>query len=210
MFAHRTQKDKVVKVYVDAANAQRDARGFRVLNRISARDPAFRSLGAELVVDGARSVLVVDRFKRTLGAYVNDDGSIAPADGVTAWHFGDLLRQFEIMHSHGVAHGDAQSGNSGLVVGADGARFVIGDPTLHSVSPLSWLSEAEEGDAVLRALRAEAARRGLGDPMSDFDTAALGAKEILAAHRSVLAEQADDRERLRHTMRGICPRSCAA
>jgi hypothetical protein len=207
VFAHRNQKDKVVKVYLDAANAQRDARAFGVLSRISARDPKFRSLRAELVVDGDRSVLVVDRFKSPLGAYVNDDGSIAPADGVTAWHFGDLLRQFGIMHSHGVAHGDAHSGNSGLVVGADGARFVIGDPTSLTVSPLSWLGDGPPG-TVLGLLRAEAARRGLGDPMNDVDASAPGAEKFLAAHRSVVAEQADDRERVRHTMRGICP--CAS
>ena len=208
VFAHRSRTDKVVKVYLDAANAQRDARAFGVLNRISARDPKFRSLRAELVVDGARSVLVVDRFKSPLGAYVNDDGSIVPnADGVTAWHFGDLLCQFGIMHSHGVAHGDAHSGNSGLVVGADGARFVIGDPTSLTVSPLSWLHDDPPG-AVLGLLRAEAARRGLGDPMNDVDASAPGAEKLLAAHRSVVAEQADDRERVRHTMRGICP--CAS
>jgi hypothetical protein len=45
------------------------------------------------------------------------------------------VKQIRILHRHGVVHGDVKDGNIGLVEGG----FVIVDPTLLKVSPLSDL-----------------------------------------------------------------------
>jgi hypothetical protein len=171
VFEHRERNDKVVKVYLEPDYAELETRAFRVLGRISEANSGFRSLRAENI-PGNEPALMIDRFQGTLAAYVdrfdNPNGN-NPAHAVNAWHFNDLLGQFAIMHSHGVSHGDAHSGNTGLVVTADGPRFVIGDPTNIGISPLSGVSDvAAEGEAglVLQILR-ERARGKLSDGMDD-------------------------------------------
>jgi hypothetical protein len=185
VFEHRERTDKVVKVYLDRENAVAETRAFRVLNRISEVNKEFRSLRADPVA-GVAPAVMIDRFEGTLAAYVPKSGagkerpassrtSPASAHLVNEWHFRDLLRQFAILHGHGVSHGDAHSGNTGLVVTAAGPRFVIGDPASLSISPLSWVSDvAAEGDAgrVLGILRAHAAGK-LSDPMENLDEKAL-------------------------------------
>jgi hypothetical protein len=171
VFEHRDREDKVVKVYLEPDYAELETRAFRVLGRISEANREFRSLRAESI-PGNEPALMIDRFQGTLAAYVdqfdNPNGN-NPAHAVDAGHFNGLLDQFAIMHSHGVSHGDAHSGNTGLVVTADGPRFVIGDPTNIGISPLSWVSDvAAEGEAgrVLQILR-ERARGKLSDRMDD-------------------------------------------
>lgn len=242
VYEHRERADKVVKVYLDRESAAAEARAFRVLNRISDVTKEFRSLRAE-PIPGADGAVVIDRFEATLAAYVNKaeagQGSPGGLPGLTGplgptgppglpasahlvgvWHFNDLLRQFAILHGHGVSHGDAHSGNTGLVVTAAGPRFVIGDPTALTISPLSWLSNvAADGDAgrVLGILRAHAAGK-LSGPMIELDsddalsallraggvdpdkTNARIARSFLEQHHLVVDEARYDLVRLMNTM----------
>jgi hypothetical protein len=80
-----------------------------------------------------------------------------------------LLGQFDILHRNG----DAHAGNSGLVAREDSSFFVIGDPTMLAISPLSWLSDvAADGvpGRILEILRRRARGGSLYRDMSDMDT----------------------------------------
>lgn len=149
---------KVVKVFNPTYEdyASKEALAYELLNKISASDPSFRSLKARLLprMDGESYRLEVDKLRGVLKHYTGRANAEAnmKRDGVSMNDFRDILRQFDILHRYGVAHGDAHDGNIGFVDGG----FVIVDPTYMEVSPLSELyfgSVAQDGKRVLDALR---------------------------------------------------------
>ena len=224
VYEHATDATRVVKVYRTKESAESDARAFGVLGRLSAHDPSFRSIAVERGPDpgqglGQGSVfpLVMDRFEGPLGAYVGT-GKYAGASRVTTSHFQDLLGQFDILHRNGAAHGDAHAGNSGLVARGDSCFFVVGDPTMLAISPLSWLSDVAAGP-ILEILRAQGG--SLYRDMTDMDTdEALRAllrshnveptdanvrvaRGFVDQHRLVASEAESDIAKLMHTMRDV-------
>ncbi len=168
VYPYKGKDGKVVKVFKEDRNdpgqAERNAlgeiRAYGILNKISASDPAFRSIKAERIPnDGGGVRIMIDRFSGVLDDYVPKDSGYAVneekmrEDGVSERDFRDLLMQFKILHRHGVAHGDAHGRNIGrLKTGG----FVIVDPTWLKVSPLSELYDQHvepEAKPVLDALR---------------------------------------------------------
>jgi hypothetical protein len=158
VYHHKHLPGKVVKVFNLETEANHEARAFGVLRRVGESDPSFRYLHAELLPASesrARACMVIDKFKGSLQSYV---GLV----GKEQVH--DLLDQLDILHRHGVAHGDLHGGNIGL----RDTGFVIGDPTLLQVSPLSELyDEPVDPDAmpILAALR-KATKQGRPGPES--------------------------------------------
>jgi hypothetical protein len=160
VFDHKSLPGKVVKVFTSDATAMLEARKHAVLNEIVKQsNGAFRSLSAVAVNHDGRVSIVMDKFVRPMHHYLFGDspgksvedmrlrGGELREQLLISSHYKtfaeatkDLLVQYKILHRFGVAHGDAHAGNSGLVVGKDNTpRFVIGDPTLASVSPLSTI-----------------------------------------------------------------------
>jgi hypothetical protein len=143
VYEHRKNTGKVVKVFKPDFEpfAAKEARAYEILNKVSASDPSFRSITAKLLSsgNGARARLEIDKLKGVLVDYTGEDrveaGKKMETDGVSYAHFRDLVNQIRILHRHGVVHGDVKDGNIGLVEGG----FVIVDPTLLKVSPLSDL-----------------------------------------------------------------------
>jgi tRNA A-37 threonylcarbamoyl transferase component Bud32 len=224
VYHHNQMPGKVVKVFHERAKAQDEARAYGVLRRVSESDRSFRSLRAELLPEPrARACMLIDKFKAALSSYVGADyESAMKRDGVGTEHFRDLLDQLDILHRHGVAHGDLHSGNIGLL----DTGFVIGDPTLLHVSPLSELyDEPVDPDAkpILDALRkaTKQGRPGLASPyrwvlnkplglapsdvrgllheirVDDSDDAAKHALAFIDAHDKVTREMRLDRAKLR-------------
>ena len=227
VYEHATDATRVVKVYRTKESAERDARAFGVLGRLSAHDPSFRSIAVERGPDpgqghGQGSVfsLVMDRFEGPLGAYVGTGkyAGAAAASRVTTSHFQDLLGQFDILHRNGAAHGDAHAGNSGLVARGDSCFFVVGDPTMLAISPLSWLSDVAAGP-ILEILRAQGGSlyRDMTDVETDealrallrshnvepTDANVLVARGFVDQHRLVAGEAESDMAKLMHTMRDV-------
>lgn len=168
VYPYKGKDGKVVKVFKedrndhgkDERNALGEIRAYGILNKISASDPAFRSIKADRIPKGGGAVrIMIDRFSGVLDDYVPKDSGYAVnakkmnEDGVSERDFRDLLMQFKILHRHGVAHGDAHGKNIGrLKTGG----FVIVDPTWLKVSPLSELYDQHVEPAakpVLDALR---------------------------------------------------------
>jgi hypothetical protein len=223
VYHHKELPRKVVKVFNHRAEADHEARAFGVMRRVSESDRSFRCLHAELLPPPrARACMVIDKFKADLRAYVGHDYERAmKRDGVGKGHFRDLLDQLGILHRHGVAHCDLHGGNIGLL----DTGFVIGDPTLLQVSPLSELyDEPVETDArpILDALR-KAMKQGrpglastskwvLNEPLGlarsavrdflrgslvdDSDAAVERAVAFIDAHDAVAKEMKLDRAKL--------------
>ena len=158
---HHKDIKKVVKVFKEEHErlAEPEVRAYGILNQVSESDPSFRSIKARLIkrVKGDKVVRIeIDKLKGLLADYTGADraeaGRLMKRDGVTYEYFRDLVRQLRILHRHGVAHGDVHDKNIGLIDGG----FVLVDPTLLSVSPLSDLYDGHiEQDArpILDALR---------------------------------------------------------
>jgi tRNA A-37 threonylcarbamoyl transferase component Bud32 len=165
VYHHKDMPGKVVKVFNERDKARQEFRAYGVLRRVSESDGSFRSLLAELLPEPRpRACMLIDKFRADLRSYIGADyESAMKRDGVGKEHFRDLLDQLGILHRHGVAHGDLHGGNIGLL----DTGFVIGDPTLLHVSPLSELyDEPVDPDAkpILDALRkaTKQGRPGLG------------------------------------------------
>ena len=165
----------VVKVFNTPSLAHSEYRMMSLMHKITRlTNGSFRSLNARLVPSKSGPVqLLIERYERPARRYLFDIGKtkaedLRKRDKVEMSHFMDIRKQFEILHSFGIGHGDAHGGNIGLVVKPDQRYFVIADPTQASESTLSDLTEVRElGD-------------GQGD-MSAVEYAALKAVHVLRA-----------------------------
>jgi hypothetical protein len=166
VYVHEVFPDKVVKIFGKEKDALAEVHSYGILNKIKASDPTFLSLNAELVHGkGTENPpdMIIDRYHKPLSAYVvhtttkerikNTEDELKKmkikeaaaaeifrqVDGVKDETFLDLLRQFTILHRHGISHGDAHDRNIGLLKKDGKSAFVIADPTWLRVSPLSVL-----------------------------------------------------------------------
>lgn len=161
VFHHRDSPYKVVKKLDDPGNdaSMNEVKMYPVLSKIKTlTNGDFLTLNAEVhdcPLPRCLSI-VMDKFLRQTDDYISGDPAIVDPKArlLTAGKLRDevglgdpndfqkaikgLLVQYKILHRFGVAHGDAHTGNSGLVVGEDNTpRFVIIDPTFSVISPLS-------------------------------------------------------------------------
>ena len=165
----------VVKVFNNHGLAHAEYRMMSLMHKITRlTNGAFRSLNARLVPSESGPVqLLIERYERPVRRYLFDTKKtkaedLRKKDKVELSHLMDIRKQFEILHSFGIGHGDAHGGNIGLVVKDDQRYFVIADPTQASESTLSDLTEVRElGD-------------GQGD-MTAVEYAALKAVHVLRA-----------------------------
>lgn len=194
VYTHATMRDKVVKVFKRASDADIEFRAYGVMNLVSKSDPSFRSLRAK-VLSGSPARMEIDKFKTVMGTYISadDKGPKVP------WNESDearaareaALEQKNLQarearkqarkrdgiskaHFAGLldqlrilhSHGVAHGDLHCRNVGFIDAGFVIGDPTWLKVSPLSVLYEpaASEDRPVLDALRRVTKQAGPGGP----------------------------------------------
>ncbi len=161
VFHHKNIPEKVVKKFLNPGDSasMNEVNMYPVLSKIKTlTNGEFRTLNAEVhEVDLHCPTpqclsIVMDKFARQTNDYISGDpkNKSLTAD-VLRKEVGlgktedfqkaieDLFVQYTILHRFGVAHCDAHTGNSGLVVGAgtELPRFVIIDPSFSVISPLS-------------------------------------------------------------------------
>jgi hypothetical protein len=127
------------------------------------------------------------------------DAELMRAAGMTIAHVERLLREFEIMPSAGVSHGDVTFGNIGVMRDNDQRRFVIGDPTNLATSPLSPFarSQKDEERPIVETLRA-AYQHKLSESIDEalqsmitthgFPTESLSTLAILVKNHNAVAD----------------------
>jgi|688.fasta_scaffold08949_6 hypothetical protein len=169
VYPYKGNNEKVVKVYKndvnnigqDERNALKEIRAYKILNKLSAINPYFKSIKAEKIptYEGESSRIIIDRFNGVLTDYTGEDRLNAlekmHTDGVREEAFHNLLQQLKILHDYGISHTDPTGPNIGLL---NTGYFVLADPMGLKVSPLSELYDKHiEPDAkpVLDALRKE-------------------------------------------------------
>lgn len=144
VFAYNGRKSGawVVKVLNTKLLLKKEVRAYGVLRAISAKNAEFRPLQAFYTKD--QGYILIEKYTDQLISLMvgrtgqkSVDAELMRAAGMTIAHVERLLREFEIMHSAGVSHGDVTFGNIGVMRDNDQRRFVIGDPTNLATSPLS-------------------------------------------------------------------------
>jgi hypothetical protein len=222
VYDNLAKTDMIVKVYSDTETAEKDARAFSVMSEISRLDPAFVSL--EVLVKGMDHTkrLHIQRYKDTLRTCLGTEHAW------TEEQLHALLRQFEILHGMGAAHGDAHDKNIGLLERDGTAAFVLADPTHLAVSPFSQrnlfglysghtAAEGSERSLVTEALRkvtgsvfGRTIENTLGDEGTKSFLVSMGLGDtaqrvelvdtIIREHNEVSRKMHDDRRRLRGTL----------
>jgi tRNA A-37 threonylcarbamoyl transferase component Bud32 len=156
VFEYNGQKSGawVVKILNTQKLLKKEVRAYRVLRAISETNAEFQPLQASytkgqgyILIEKYTDQLIRLMVGRTGQKYV--DATLMHEASMTLEHVERLLREFEIMHSAGVSHGDVTFGNIGIITDNDQRRFVIGDPTNLATSPLSPFASSPKPEELL-------------------------------------------------------------